>query len=295
MSAIAHPARPPGVVFGEGRRPESATRVSLAEWEGPLGLLLTLIEARRLDILSVPLGSLAEAYLDALASLQSDRLGNISAFVSVASQLILIKSRALLPRHVEAPPDRPPDEGPDPEAELRLRLLLYRAFRDAGARLQALALQRIGLFTRDPSAALAAGFAGARPTAAPRLDPALLPEALTGLARLAPAPPPPPETLPRTITLAEQAEIIRAAIRGAGAVVLQELLRGVRDRAVVAVTFLALLELAKRREIVVEQAEPWGPIIARPTTIAERARSSGAASAATGADLPIDEALEGYG
>ena len=54
-------------------------------------------------------------------------------------------------------------------------------------------------------------------------------------------------------------------------VVLQDLLRGVRDRVVVAVTFLAMLELMKRREIVVEQAEPWGPIVARRTTAEERA------------------------
>ena len=52
---------------------------------------------------------------------------------------------------------------------------------------------------------------------------------------------------------------------------LQDLLRGVRDRVVVAVTFLAMLELMKRREIVVEQAEPWGPIMARRTTPEERA------------------------
>ena len=47
---------------------------------------------------------------------------------------------------------------------------------------------------------------------------------------------------------------------------LQDLLAGVRDRVVIAVTFLAMLELMKRREIVVEQAEPWGPIVARATT-----------------------------
>ena len=53
--------------------------------------------------------------------------------------------------------------------------------------------------------------------------------------------------------------------------VLQDLLRGVRDRVVVAVTFLAMLELMKRREIVVQQDEPWGPIVARRTTPEERA------------------------
>jgi segregation and condensation protein A len=70
----------------------------MAEFEGPLALLLSLIEARQLDVLTVPLGALADAYLDALGRLDADRLGNISAFVAVASQLILIKSRAMLPR-----------------------------------------------------------------------------------------------------------------------------------------------------------------------------------------------------
>ena len=74
------PPLEPGVRFGAGRRPEQATRVSFEDWEGPLGLLLSLIEARRLDVLSVPLGALAEAYLDALAGLEDDRIGNIATF-----------------------------------------------------------------------------------------------------------------------------------------------------------------------------------------------------------------------
>ena len=77
--------------------PETATQVQIAEFDGPLALLLSLIEARQLDVLTVPLGALADAYLDALATLEADRLGNVSAFVAVASQLILIKSRAMLP------------------------------------------------------------------------------------------------------------------------------------------------------------------------------------------------------
>ena len=91
----------PAVRFGEGRRPETATQVQVAEFDGPLALLLSLIEARQLDVLTVPLGALADAYLDALATLQADRLGNISSFVAVASQLILIKSRAMLPRQAD--------------------------------------------------------------------------------------------------------------------------------------------------------------------------------------------------
>ena len=88
--------------------------------------------------------------------------------------------------------------------------------------------------------------------------------------------------MPRTVTLTERASIIRAALRDAPAVVLQDLLRGVRDRVVVAVTFLAMLELMKRREIVVEQAEPWGPSWPepRPMPLAD--------------DAPLDENLESF-
>jgi segregation and condensation protein A len=279
---------PPAVVFGEGRRPEASTQVRMEAFDGPLALLLALIEARQLDVVSVPLGALADAYLDALAGLEIDRLGNISAFVAVASQLILIKSRAILPRRVELAPGLLAEEEPDPEAELRARLLIYRAHRDAGRRLLDEATDRVGLFRREPSAAAAAALAGARPADAPPLDVALLGHALAGLVRLAPPPPPPPEAMARVITLGERAAIIREAIRGAGSVVLQDLLAGVRDRVVVAVTFLAMLELMKRREIVVSQEIPWGPIVARATTADERV------GAPVGEDEPIDESLESF-
>jgi segregation and condensation protein A len=275
-------AAPTVVQFGDGRRPENATHVQVAEFDGPLALLLSLIEGRQLDVLTVPLGSLADAYLEALAGLEADRLGNVSAFVAVASQLILIKSRAMLPRQPAVDPSSTDsDDTPDPEAALRARLLLYRAHRDAGLRLAEGALERVGLFRREPGAARAAGVAGARPADVPPIDPARLAAALAGLALIAPPPEPPPEVMPRTITLTERAALIRAALRDAPAIVLQDLLRGVRDRVVVAVTFLALLELMKRREIVVEQEEPWGPIIARATgEIAD--------------DAPLDESLESF-
>src|SRR5207244_3468783 len=83
------------------------------------------------------------------------------------------------------------------------------------------------------------------------------------------------EIVPRSITLGQRASIIRLALRGAPSIVLQDLLRGVHDRVVVAVTFLAMLELMKRREVVVEQAEPFGPITARRTTADERAAAGG--------------------
>jgi segregation and condensation protein A len=264
------PGTTPDVQFGDGRRPEAATHIRVEGFEGPLGLLLSLIEARQLNVLTVPLGALAGAYLEALAGLDADRIGNVSSFVAVAAQLILIKSRAMLPRHAQDVAGLADDE-PDPEAELRARLLLFRAYRDAGARLQAAALAAVGLFRREPGAAQSAALAGARPVDSPPMDPLGLAEALSGLVHLAPPIDPPPEVMPREITLAERAAVIRAAVRNADVIVLQDLLRDVRDRVVVTITFLAMLELMKRREIVVEQAEPWGPIVARRTTPEEQA------------------------
>lgn len=278
----------PRVVIGSERRPEAATRISIAEFDGPLGLLLALIEARQLDVLTVPLGALAEAYLEALVDLEVDRLDNISAFIAVASQLILIKSRALLPRQPAGGPVPLADEDLDPEAELRERLLLYRAYRDAGQQLAGLAVERIGIFRREPAAAMAAALAGAQPPDREPLDAGLLAEALAGLIRIVALPEPPRGVVPREITLAERAAVIRAALARADAIVLQELLRGTRDRVIMAVTFLALLELVKRREVTVEQAEPWGPIVARRTPGYEGTIQP------AGADEPFDEDLSDY-
>jgi segregation and condensation protein A len=290
--APARPGTRPAVRFGAARRPEEATEVVLQDWAGPLGLLLTLIEARRLDVMTVPLGPLAGAYLEALASLEGDRITNVSSFVAVASQLILIKSRAMLPRRAD--PDAieaGDDEGVDPEAELRERLLLYRAYRDAGFVIQAIATERWGLFRREPATATAAAVAGARPSDSPPLDPALLGASLSRLAAIIVPPEAPPEIVRRSVTLTERAALIRAALRAAPSIVLQDLLRDVRDRVVVTVTFLAMLELMKRREIVVEQSEPFGPITARRTTAAER-KAAGLGRAAD--EAPLDESMAGF-
>jgi segregation and condensation protein A len=189
--------------------------------------------------------------------------------VAVAAQLILIKSRALLPGPRPAVGATADDAGvADPEEELRRRLIAYRAFRDAGAWLaERWVAAHGGSFHREPSVALAAGRAAAdaAPADAPLepLDPVLLAEAVAALARVSLPPAPEPGSLRRTIAVEERAAIIRAALEAAPLVVLQDLLRGVRDRVVAAVTFLAMLELVKQREIVVEQDVPWGPIVCR--------------------------------
>ena len=278
----------PSVTLGGGYRPESNTQVRLDAFEGPLALLLSLIEARQLDVMTVPLGALAEAYLDALAGLETDRIGNVSGFIAIAGQLILIKSRALLPRRWTRPwraSTRPRTPRPScgrgssstgrtatpawPSSQGPWRVSAY-----SGAN-RPRHWRRVGRVpSRRPPRRWIRGCSAA---------------SLERLLRVVPPPPPPPEAMPRTVSIAQRAELIRAALRGADRIVLQELLAGVRDRIVVVVTFLAMLELMKRREIVVEQEAPWGPIVARPTTAEERAAMGGLAP-----DEPIDESLESF-
>ena len=100
----------------------------LGGFAGPLDLLLQLIESRQLDVLTVPLAAMADAYVERLANhpVPADELAD---FVAIASQLILLKSRRLLPGDA-LPAGLLPEDEPD-EDELRRRLVEYRALRDA--------------------------------------------------------------------------------------------------------------------------------------------------------------------
>jgi segregation and condensation protein A len=250
------------VTFDRSARPDHAALVQLEVFEGPLALLLSLIEQRQLDVLTVPLGDLCGAYLEALATLPGSQLPHASAFISVASQLILIKSRAMLPR--PQLPGQVEDEGIDPEVALRERLLLYRRYRDAAEKLSERLESGVVTFHREAAQAVASAKAGASAPKPPPLDPSILRDSLATMFRLVPEPPPPPEVVPRAVTVEERAAVIRQALRSAPVIVLQDLLSGIRDRVVVAITFLAMLELVKQREVSVEQQEPWGPIVCRP-------------------------------
>lgn len=261
--------------FAEARRPEDATHVRLDVFDGPIALLLSLIEQRQLDVLTVRLGDLCGAYLEALARIERGRLPLLSSFVTVCSQLILIKSRAILPRAPTQGVAAGADAAElDPEEELRRRLIEYRMYRDAGRALADRVSAGFGLFHREADAAAAAGRAGARPETTARLDPQILAHALAASVRLVPPPPPPPETVAPSVTLEERAQVIRSALRSAHHLVLQELLRDVSDRIVIAVTFLALLELAKDREVTIEQNQPWGPISVRQRVAAANGGSA---------------------
>jgi segregation and condensation protein A len=201
----------------------------------------------------VPLSEMADAYVEHLAS-HPVGAAELADFVSVASQLILLKSRRLLPN--EPMPAGLPTEAEADEEELRRRLLEYRALRDAARELANWDLAQ-PTYRREP-----------REEDLPEAPTEPLPAALLGdaLNRLAAIPepePPPPEVVPRELTIAMQVAALRAAMGSAGRVVLQRVLAACRSRTEVTVTMLAMLELVRRRQATVEQQELFGPILLR--------------------------------
>jgi segregation and condensation protein A len=228
-----------------------AFEVELASFSGPLSVLLHLIESRQLDVLTVPLAELADAYVAHLTRHPVDP-AQLAEFVAVAAQLILIKSRSMLPGEAPAAVAEGSDE-PD-EEELRRRLIEYRAVRDAARALGELDLvapmQRREPRESDlPLAAVAP------------LPVTLLVDAMQALSAIPEPEPPPPEIVAREITIAMQIAVLRAALASGGRIVLQQLLATCRSRTEATVTLLATLELVRRRQVRVRQRELFGPIV----------------------------------
>jgi len=108
-------------------------RVTVEGFEGPLDLLLELIEDQRLDVLTVRLGDLADAYLTRVRGLVELPAEEVASFLLIASRLVLIKARSILP---QATTEELASADAD-EAELRQRLLEYQAVRERATALRA--------------------------------------------------------------------------------------------------------------------------------------------------------------
>lgn len=231
--------------------PGPAFEVQLPTFSGPLAVLLHLIESRQLDVLTVPLAELADAYVTHLAEHPVDP-AQLAEFVAVAAQLILIKSRSMLPG--EAPPVSADASDQPDEEELRRRLIEYRALRDVaralGERDLVAPMQR-----REPRES------DLPVVSVTPLPVALLVEAMRGLAAIPEPEPPPPEIVAREITIAMQIAVLRAALAADRRLVLQQLLASCGSRTEATVMLLAALELVRRRQVRVRQRELFGPIV----------------------------------
>ena len=113
----------------------------LDEFEGPLDLLLTLIHKNKVNISDIPIALICDQYVSAIAEAQSLDMDVASEFLVMASELMLIKSKMLLPR--------PEDETEDPRAQLTDALLRYQQAKEAVAKLNPLYAYYHGRMVKD--------------------------------------------------------------------------------------------------------------------------------------------------
>ncbi len=215
----------------------------LEKFEGPLDLLLSLIEKEKLDITQVSLAQVADQYLAYIRDEEALSLQNLSAFLSIAARLILIKSRALLPVLDFS------DEEEEAMEDLEYRLKAYRLFREASQKLGALFAGSHGSFTRE-------GYLGTRVVFYPPKD--MTKEALRDHFVDVLGDIPVFDTLPEKeiaaiVTLEEKIVHLQQSLSLRAESSFAEIVGGARDRVDVIVSFLAMLELIKQRFIHVEQ------------------------------------------
>ena len=111
---------------------KSAYTVRLETFEGPLDLLLHLIQKNEVDILNIPIALITEQYLETLNVMKVLNLDIAGEYLLMASTLLHIKSKMLLPTS----PEEEEEGGEDPRAELVRRLLEYQKYKEAGADLE---------------------------------------------------------------------------------------------------------------------------------------------------------------
>jgi segregation and condensation protein A len=241
-------------------QPENLTTysVDLPDFQGPLDLLLSLIEQEELDITKISLAYVTDqylAYLDILREIDPDELTD---FLVVAAKLILIKSEALLPR---PPASMLEEEEEDVGDELTRQLLAYKQFKQIAAQLQQVEAEGQRNFVR---------------LAPPiKIEPKLIPgevsladllQAARNALAIRPPDPAVDEVIsPQFVTIGQQMAHIRQELSANRSLSFQRLLAGNRNRIEVIVTLLAVLELIKRQVIQVEQSHLFGDIIIRQT------------------------------
>jgi segregation and condensation protein A len=229
--------------------------VTLPVFEGPLDLLLRLIEREELDITTVSLALVADQYLAHVRAMQAPNPAAVSAFLVIAARLLVIKSRALLPR-----PASLSDEALADGEELVRQLQEYQRFKQAALLLRAWEEQGRRAYTRV-----------AAPPMLPRTSPptaldATLADMIAAVQRrmqlLMPLEPPDvPLPVPKAITVGEMAARVRDRLRTQEWFSFEDLLSAAVTRVEIVVALWSVLELIKRRAIVVEQADLFGPIM----------------------------------
>ena len=228
--------------------------LELPAFQGPLDLLLHLIEREELDVTEVSLVAVTEQYLAHLNSGERIDLGVLAAFISVGARLLLLKSRALLPRDEDHGLAGDDGEERDPEALLEA-LREYRRYRAAADHLRELEDEHRTAYRRDvplPDAPPGTGLDGITANS--------LFELFRDIMERLPAEEAKPELAREPVRLADRIDRLVRRLEGGQPVSFRDVVAAAPSRIVVIVDFLAVLELIRSRYIEVRQAEVFGEI-----------------------------------
>lgn len=220
----------------------------LEQFEGPLDLLLKLIEEEKLDITTVSLSKVADEYLQYIRQLEHVNAEELADFLVVAAKLLLLKSRTLLPLL------QPADED---EADLETQLKMYREYQIAAKAMQALIGQKRYMYVREANPALMEPIFSPPPS----LDATGLRQIMLDvIAKIEPIVHIPDAVIERTMSIQEKITQISGLLRNAERTNFRSLLGEAKNKTEIIVTFLALLELIKQGDIQVQQSSTFEEI-----------------------------------
>jgi len=234
---------------------ESDYKVKLEIFEGPLDLLLYLIKRDELDIYEISLERITRQYLEYLQAFKELNIDVAGEFVVMAANLIYLKSRSLLP--VDQQPPEEDAEEDDPRWDLIRQLIEYKKFKEAAAQLQVRQLEQEGVFIRQGggidsivNGPLPLGEVGifqlinAFQTVIKRV------EARENLR----------EIFGEHFTVSDKIDWILRRVGDGVPLRFSELFATMASRVEIVVTFLALLELIRLRQVRATQPDPFAEI-----------------------------------
>jgi segregation and condensation protein A len=227
--------------------------LKLEKFQGPLDLLLQLIDKEELDITDVALAEVTEQYFEHLNSLDENKSTEMADFLVVATRLVYLKSRHLLPYLM--PEDV--EEGPS----LAEQLKLYKKYAEASKFLASLWERQVLSYQRIEPPQAVEGFV---------LPHNALPEDLQQamqllIKRLEPINPLPEVAMDKTISLKQRVSGIWESLKRWKEVTFVKIMGGSKNKTDLVVNFLAVLELAKQEKVAIRQESAFGEMIIRKT------------------------------
>lgn len=229
-------------------------KVKLEIFEGPLDLLLYLVKKDEVDIYDISIERIAQQYLQYMDAFKMLDLEVAGEFLVMASNLLYLKSRSLLP--VDQQPPEEEAEEDDPRWDLIRQLVEYKKFKEAAAHLGDREALRNSIFGRMAEAA--------EPPPERPLGEVSIFDLINAfnsvLKRISTKSEDLREIFEENFTVGDKIELIMKMAAGGVALKFTELFAGAASRAEVVVTFLALLELVRLKQLRCTQDGPFGEI-----------------------------------